>query len=73
MANMVGARCVIEFRIGQESTVTPIQVLNYINLLATREGSEQSFYFIDNLPKNVSPNLNDEIWDSIYDFLREVA
>ena len=61
--------------IGQgELLVTPIQVLNYINLLATKGKAPSShFVFVDNLPKNVSPNLNDEIWDSIYDGLREAV
>ena len=59
--------------IGQgELLVTPIQVLNYINLLATKGNSPSChFVFVDNLPKNVRPVLKNEIWDNIHEGLRE--
>ena len=62
----------LNLAIGQgELLVTPIQVLNYVNLLATRGSSPSChFVFVDNLPKNVNPVLKNEIWDNIHEGLR---
>ena len=62
----------LNLAIGQgELLVTPIQVLNYVNLLATKGNSPNChFVFVDNLPKNVKPVLKNEIWDSIHEGLR---
>ena len=62
----------LNLAIGQgELLVTPIQVLNYVNLLATKGNSPNChFVFVDNLPKNVKPVLKNEIWDSVHEGLR---
>ena len=62
----------LNLAIGQgELLVTPMQVLNYVNLLATKGNSPNChFVFVDNLPKNVKPVLKNEIWDSIHEGLR---
>ncbi len=48
----------LNLAIGQgELLVTPIQVLNYVNLLATKGTSPSChFVFVDNLPNNVKPD-----------------
>ena len=59
----------LNLAIGQgELLVTPIQVLNYINLLSTK-GNSPSCHFVtvDNLPVNFTPSLNDMVWDSIHE------
>ena len=63
----------LNLAIGQgELLVTPIQVLNYVNLLATKGNSPSChFVFVDNLPKNVQPVLKKDIWDNIHEGLRE--
>ena len=58
---------VLNICIGQgEILVTPIQVLNFTNLLATNgSAGTPHFVMVDNLPKNVEPKLNMEIWSQI--------
>ena len=53
--------------------VTPIQVLNYVNLLATR-GSSPVCHFVmaNNLPQNVRPELDSSTWDRILFDMRKV-
>ena len=62
----------LNLAIGQgELLVTPIQILNYINLLSTKGRSPNThFVFVDNLPQNVKPELSSEIWNNIHDGLR---
>ena len=62
----------LNLAIGQgELLVTPIQVLNYINLLSTKGSSPNShFVFVDNLPQNVKPELSSDIWSNIHNGLR---
>ena len=62
----------LNLAIGQgEILVTPIQVLNYINLIATK-GSAPSCHFVmvDNLPSNSKPELEKEHWKQVHDGLR---
>ena len=63
----------LNLAIGQgELLVTPIQVLNYVNLLATRGNAPTChFVFVDNLPPNVSPKLKDQIWDDVHKGMRD--
>ena len=63
----------LNLAIGQgELLVTPIQVLNYVNLLATRgKAPNCHFVFVDNLPKNVSPMLSNDIWDTVHKGMRD--
>ena len=58
---------VLNICIGQgEILVTPIQVLNFTNLLATNgSAGTPHFVMVDNLPRNVEPKLNKEIWAQI--------
>ena len=60
--------------IGQgELLVTPMQVLNYINLLATKgNAGVPHFVMVDLLPKNVHPELESDDWNSIISAMREV-
>ena len=62
----------LNLAIGQgELLVTPIQVLNYVNLLSTKGNSPSChFVFVDNLPKNVKPVLKNEIWENVHESLR---
>ena len=62
----------LNLAIGQgELLVTPIQILNYINLLSTKGRSPNNhFVFVDNLPPNVKPELSSEIWNNIHTGLR---
>ena len=62
----------LNLAIGQgELLVTPIQILNYINLISTKGSSPSShFVFVDNLPQNVKPELSSEIWNNIHNGLR---
>lgn len=64
----------LNFAIGQgELLVTPIQVLNYINLLATRGSSPVChFVMVGNLPGNVHPELESTTWDRIINDMRAV-
>ena len=49
-----------------------MQVLNYVNLLATKgKAPNCHFVFVDNLPSNVSPNLEDQIWDNVHKGMRD--
>ena len=61
--------------IGQgELSVTPIQVFNYINLLASRgNAGPPHLVMLDDLPSNVRPNLADEHWDQIIENMRKVV
>ena len=54
----------LNLAIGQgELLVTPIQVLNYINLISTRGNSPNChFVIVDNLPENSNPQLEEIIW-----------
>ena len=64
----------LNISIGQgELLVTPIQVFNYVNLLATR-GIAQTPHFVrvDQLPENIHPNLESTIWDRIVLDMRAV-
>jgi len=58
--------------IGQgEVLVTPIQVLNYLNLLATRGNAYRPhLVMVDELPVNEIPTLKDETWDRIISDMR---
>ncbi len=61
----------LNLAIGQgELLVTPIQVLNYINLISTRGKSPSChFVMVDNLPINSKPKLIEEHWEQVYDGL----
>ena len=52
----------LNLAIGQgELLVTPIQVLNYINLISTKGNSPSChFVMVDNLPDNSKPKLEDK-------------
>ena len=65
----------LNLSIGQgELLVTPLQVLNYTNLLSTRGLSPSChFVFVNNLPLNVSPNFESEVWDSIHKGMRDAV
>jgi len=58
--------------IGQgEVLVTPIQVLNYLNLLATRGNAYRPhLVMVDELPVNEIPTLKGETWDRIISDMR---
>jgi len=60
--------------IGQgEVLVTPIQVLNYLNLLATRGNAYRPhLVMVDEPPVNEIPTLKDETWDRIISDMRLV-
>ncbi len=64
----------LNLAIGQgELLVTPMQVLNYINLLSTRGNSPNChFVFVDNLPSNVSLDIKNHIWDNVHSGMRQV-
>tara|TARA_Y100001970_G_C14246785_1_gene868899 strand:- start:2174 stop:3937 length:1764 start_codon:yes stop_codon:yes gene_type:complete len=62
----------LNLAIGQgEILVTPIQILNYINLIATK-GNAPSCHFVmvDNLPNNAKPKLDSRHWKQVYEGLR---
>jgi len=60
--------------IGQgELLVTPIQVFNYINLLATRgKAGTPHLVMVDNIPENISTRLDTKHWDRIISDMRNV-
>jgi penicillin-binding protein 2 len=62
----------LNLAIGQgELLVTPMQILNYVNLLSTKGKSPNChFVFVDNLPKNDMPILSNNIWDNVHKGLR---
>ena len=62
----------LNLAIGQgELLVTPLQVLNYINLISTKGNSPNChFVFVDNLPSNFAPKLDNDIWDNVHKGLR---
>ena len=62
----------LNFAIGQgELLVTPIQVLNYINLISTRGNSPNChFVIVDNLPENSNPQLEEIIWKQVFEGMR---
>ena len=65
----------LNISIGQgELLVTPIQVFNYVNLLATR-GIAQTPHFVrvDQLPENIHPNFESKIWNRIISDMRAVV
>ena len=61
----------LNLSIGQgELLVTPIQVLNYINLIATKGNSSSChFVLVDNLPENSKPKLQKEHWVQVHEGL----
>ena len=62
----------LNLAIGQgELLVTPVQVLNYINLISTKgESPNCHFVVVDNLPNNSKPELEAIIWQQVHDGLR---
>tara|TARA_Y100001970_G_scaffold271430_1_gene366667 strand:- start:5921 stop:7618 length:1698 start_codon:yes stop_codon:yes gene_type:complete len=62
----------LNLAIGQgELLVTPMQVLNYINLVSTKGKSPAChFVMVDNLPDNSKPKLKKEHWNQVFDGLR---
>ena len=62
----------LNLAIGQgELLVTPIQVLNYINLISTRGNSPNChFVIVDNLPENSNPQLEEIIWKQVFEGMR---
>ena len=58
---------ILNICIGQgEILVTPMQVFNFINLLATKgQAQVPHFVMVDNLPDNVRPKLDLDIWNRI--------
>ena len=62
----------LNLAIGQgELLVTPIQVLNYINLISTKgESPNCHFVLVDNLPNNSKPELEAIIWQQVHDGMR---
>jgi penicillin-binding protein 2 len=65
---------ILNICIGQgEILVTPIQVFNFINLLATKGLAKvPHFVMVDYLPNNVSPILSLDIWSRISDDMENV-
>ncbi len=63
----------LNLAIGQgELLVTPIQVLNYINLISTKGKSPNChFVFVDNLPENFKPELDEIIWKRVHKGMRD--
>ena len=61
----------LNLAIGQgELLVTPIQVLNYINLISTKGNSPSChFVMVDNLPINSKPKIKEEYWEHVYEGL----
>ena len=54
--------------------MTPLQVLNYINLISTKGLSPNChFVFVDNLPKNSRPKLNEKIWQEVHEGMRSAV
>ena len=64
----------LNMAIGQgELLATPVQILNYTNLLATKgESDVPHFVMATNLPNNVKPQLNDNTWSKIHTDMRSV-
>ena len=60
--------------IGQgETLVTPIQVLNYLNLISTRgKAARPHFVMLDEIKLNKEPGLKPETWDRIINDMRLV-
>ena len=72
MGNMDGVKgTLLNLAIGQgELLVTPIQILNYINLISTKGNSPSChFVMVDNLPINSKPKIEEEHWDQVHDGL----
>ncbi len=65
---------ILNICIGQgEILVTPIQVFNFVNLLATKGLAKvPHFVMVDYLPKNVSPILNLDNWTKISNDMENV-
>ena len=65
---------ILNICIGQgEILVTPMQVFNFTNLLATKGLAQvPHFVMVDQLPVNVKPKLSLEIWDKISDDMENV-
>ena len=63
----------LNLAIGQgELLVTPMQVLNYVNLLATKGNAPNvHFVFVEDLPPNSSPILKGQIWDNVHKGMRD--
>ncbi len=65
----------LNLAIGQgELLVTPMQVLNYVNLLSTKGKSPNChFVSVENLPMNHSIFLKNEIWENIHKGMRDAV
>ena len=59
----------LNLSIGQgEILATPIQILNYINLISTKGKSPNChFVFVDNLPENSKPDFEEIIWQRVHE------
>jgi penicillin-binding protein 2 len=65
---------ILNICIGQgELLVTPIQVFNYINLLATNgNAGTPHFVMVDKIPKNIAPKLDSKFWNRIKSDMKDV-
>jgi len=63
----------LNLAIGQgELLVTPIQILNFMNLIATKGISPNChFVFVDNLPVNSKPLFDEIVWQRVHAGMRE--
>jgi len=63
----------LNLAIGQgELLVTPIQILKYINLIATKGTAPNChFVFVDNLPDNSKPVLDEIVWQEVHTGMME--
>jgi cell division protein FtsI/penicillin-binding protein 2 len=53
--------------------VTPIQVFNYVNLIASKgKAKVPHFVMVDRLPENVQPDFESDLWDRIVLDMRAV-
>ena len=64
----------LNISIGQgELLVTPIQVFNYVNLIASKgKAKVPHFVMVDRLPENVQPDFESDLWDRIVLDMRAV-
>ena len=62
----------LNLAIGQgEILVTPIQILNYINLISTKgKAPNCHFVFVDNLPENSRPDFEELTWQTVHEGMR---
>ena len=63
----------LNLAIGQgELLVTPIQILNFMNLIATKGKSPNChFVFVDNLPNNSKPLFDEIVWQRVHTGMRK--